>query len=79
VSTVIDFPSDLDSEIIKRFLHRAGIQDFILIGYDRDGVECVVSDLESGADILWHLRRTEHKLMGAADGLLVRDEDGPAA
>lgn len=79
MSTVIDFPSDLDTEIIKRVLRRAGIRDFILIGYDRDGIECVVSDLDSGADILWHLKRTEHKLMEAADGIVVRDTDGPAA
>jgi hypothetical protein len=73
--TVIDFPSDLDSEIIIRQLHRAGIKDFVLIGYDRDGMECIVTDLEDGGDILWHLRRTEHKLMSSADGIVVSPEN----
>lgn len=77
--TVIDFPARLDSEAIIRALHRAGIKDFILVGYDKDDLECIVTDLDDGGDILCHLRRTEHKLMRSADGVMVRDPGGPAA
>lgn len=70
--TVVPFPAPIDRDGITRSLHQAGIREFVLIGYDREGLECVITDLSDGGDILWHLRRTEHKMMGAADGM-VRD------
>lgn len=72
---VVDLPCEIDHDAIVRMLHRAGIKDFVLIGCDRDGYDCTFTDLENGGDILWHLRRTEHKLMSSADGIVVSPEN----
>lgn len=72
---IIEFPTDQDSEIVVRALRRLGITDFLLIV---DGREHVITDFVDGRDILWHLRRTEHKLMRAADGMVCIDDSTPA-
>jgi hypothetical protein len=78
MTNVVEFPLEFADEAIIAALHRAGIKEFVLIGYDRDGLERIVSDLEQCGDILWHLRRTEHKMMRAADGVVCLD-DSPTA
>jgi hypothetical protein len=78
MSNVVDMPADQTRDALVRLLHRAGITEFVLVGYDKDSLECVISDLDNGSDILWHLRRTEHKLMRAADGMVCIDDSSPA-
>lgn len=73
---VLEFPDN--KEAIIRLLKRVGITEFVLVGCDKDGFEVIVTDLENGSDILWHLRRTEHKLMRAADGMVCIDDSSPA-
>ena len=72
---VVNFPSDFGDAAIIDVLHRAGIKEFVLVGYDREGMERIVSDLEDCGDILWHLRRTEHKIMRAVDNVVCTADD----
>ena len=67
---VIPFPSDADIREALRCLERAGITDFIICGYEKDGGEFFASpENVSGADALWMLERARYKLMRIADDI----------
>jgi hypothetical protein len=67
---VIPFHSDADIREALRCLERAGITDFVICGYEKDGGEFFASpESVSGADAVWMLERARYKLMRIADDI----------
>jgi hypothetical protein len=76
---VIPFPSDVDIREALRCLERAGIVDFLICGYDKDGMEFFASPPGvGGADALWMLERARYKLMRIAEDVVVCTDDDSA-
>lgn len=60
---------DLPAEQILDAARERGLQGVVLCGYTEDGTEYFASSYADGGDVLWLLRRCEHRLMGVTDGL----------
>jgi len=76
---VIPFPSDVELREAMRCLERAGVTEFVLVGYDKDGMEffAIPPDV-SGPDALWMLERARYKLMKVTQDGMVCDSDDTA-
>lgn len=78
---LIDLPVittlDLDPEQVLRRAQAAGLQGVVVLGYDRDGKEYIASSYADGGNMLWLLRRAEHRLMKTVDQMAGEAEETP--
>lgn len=58
IITPLDIPAD---RVIKNAFGK--LQDVVVMGYDKDGVEYFASSSGSGPDVLWMLERAKHRLL----------------
>lgn len=61
--------TSLDSmaEAILEQASEADLAGCVIIGYRQDGTEYFASSYADGGEVLWLLRRAEHKLMGIVE------------
>lgn len=68
---VVILPGVTNQDIPPERVLRAALEEeltgVLVIGCDAEGNEYFASSLADGGEITWLLRRTEHKLMRAAD------------
>lgn len=55
----IDQPAD---KILEQALAH-GLENVVIVGYDKDGDEFFLSSYADGANVLWHFERAKYKLM----------------
>lgn len=71
MSNVVELPVvtrlDIDPQRVLAGALEAGMQQVVIVGYDKDGDEFFASSLADGADALWHLERAKMKLLKAGD------------
>ena len=46
----------------------ANLTEVVIIGYDADGEEYFASSQANGAEVLWHLKRAEYRLLSIGGG-----------
>jgi hypothetical protein len=56
-------PFDLPADRVLADATARGLKSVVVIGYEEDGGEFFASSIADGADVLWLLERTKHKLM----------------
>ena len=58
---------DIPVEKILDSAGKAKLTGVIVIGFDDEGAEYFASSAADGAEVLWHLQRSIHKLMKMVD------------
>lgn len=77
-SNVIDLPVisrlDYPAEKILSDALDAGLMGVVVVGYTQDGQEYVATSYADGGDVLWLLRRAEHRLMLTVDEIIAEEQ-----
>lgn len=58
---------DLSAERLLQKALETGLDEVVILGFDNDGNEYFASSKADGANVLWHLKRAEFKLLKYAD------------
>lgn len=73
MAKVVDLPVittlDLNPERVLAGAMEERLKGVVVIGFTEDGQEYFASSYADGGDVIWHLRRAEHRLMQAVDDM----------
>jgi hypothetical protein len=71
MADVISFPGvtklDLDPERVLRKAMEAGVTEVVIVGFDKGGNDYFASSVADAGNVIYHLRRAEHRLMRLID------------
>ena len=58
-----------DPVLVLEDAQNAGLSEIIVLGYDSDGKEYMISSIGDGGDILWLLERCKHRVLRGVEDI----------